>query len=337
MGSFGGDRGRALLLNGHVDVVPPGPLELWTTPPFDPQLEGDRLRGRGTLDMKGGLACALAAASALKRSGARLRGRLSIASVIGEEDGGVGTLAMIERGHSADGAVVMEPTASTVAHAQAGCENFRVRIHGRAAHGALRTEGVSAIEKVAPVLEALRGLEAERNRDPEPGFEEYTIPYAIAVGRVRGGVWASSVPELVVLEGRFGIRTDEEPREARAQLERAVDEGTARDPWLRDHAPVVEWWGGRFAAARTDIDDPLVNALIGAHEAHTGAVPRVGAVPYGADMGLLVRYGGMPTVLYGPGDVRNAHQPDESISVRELEAVTRSLVLLALRYCGADS
>jgi len=334
VGALGAGEGRALLLNGHVDVVPAGPEELWSGPPFTPVEVDGALRGRGSADMKGGLAAAILAQRAIARAGVELGGRLIVASVIGEEDGGVGTLGLIERGWRADGAVVMEPTRLEVVNAQAGCHNFRVRIRGRAAHGALRTEGISAIEYVAPILAALRALETERSADAGPGFESYDVAYPISVGRLEAGVWASSVPEQAVMEGRYGVRLGEDPGDARAALESAVARACADDPWLREHPAVVEWWGGRFEAAVTDPADPVVTTLVDAHRDHTGASPRVAAVPYGADMGLLVNHGGMPTALYGPGDVRDAHRPDESVPVDELVTAARSLALMALRFCG---
>ena len=112
--------------------------------------------------MKGGLCCALFAAKAVRDAGVRLRGRLSVASVVGEEDGGTGTLATILRGHTAHGAVVVEPTRLRVVPAQAGSLMFRLVVHGLSAHGCVREEGVNAVEKFVPLLAALRRLEAER-------------------------------------------------------------------------------------------------------------------------------------------------------------------------------
>ena len=159
----GGRRaGRDLLLNGHIDVVPVGDEAAWTTPPWDPAVRDGRVYGRGAVDMKGGLCCALFAAKAIRDSGVRLRGRLSVASVVGEEDGGTGTLATLLRGHTADGAVVVEPTRLRVVAAQAGSLMFRLVVHGLSAHGSVREEGVSAVEKFVPLFAALRRLEAER-------------------------------------------------------------------------------------------------------------------------------------------------------------------------------
>jgi acetylornithine deacetylase len=346
-------RGRDLLLNGHIDVVPVGDEAAWTTPPWDPAVRDGRVYGRGAVDMKGGLCCALFAAKAIRDAGVRLRGRLSVASVVGEEDGGTGTLAAILRGHTADGAVVAEPTRLRVVPAQAGSLMFRLVVHGLSAHGCVREEGVSAVEKFVPLLAALRRLEAERcglaekvpagdgpgaavSGDPRsPLFAGYRLPWPIEVGTVRAGDWASSVPDMLVAEGRYGVATGEDVAAARRAFEDAVARAAAADPWLAEHAPAVQWWGGRFDPAETAADDPIVTTVTEAVRHVRGAPPVVEGVTYGADMRLLVNVGRTPTVLFGPGDVRVAHMPDEHVAVAELETAARVLIVTAIRFCGA--
>jgi acetylornithine deacetylase len=170
--------------------VPPGDPALWTHPPFDAVVKDGRLYGRGALDMKGPLCASLFALRALRKAGVTLQGDLILESVVGEEDGGMGTLAAIVRGYRAQGAVVTEPTGLAVAPALAGALNFRVHVPGRAAHGAVRLEGVSAIEKFVPLYEAIMALEAERNRAlaGDPLFRSYALPFPISVGTIRGGL-----------------------------------------------------------------------------------------------------------------------------------------------------
>lgn len=333
VGRCGSGRGRSLVLNGHVDVVPAGEPTRWSVPPWRGTVRDGRVWGRGAADMKGGLCCALAAVRALRAAGVEPPGTVLIQSVVGEEDGGLGTLAAIERGHTGDGAIVLEPTGLVVAPAQAGALSFRVTIPGRAAHGALRAEGVDPIEKLPPLYEALRRLERRRNqRLQHPLFAGQEIPYAIAVGRVRAGVWASTVPECLFFEGRYGLAPGEAPAEARRELESAIAEAARQDAWLRQCPPAVEWWGARFEPAAIPPEHPLVETLVDACAAATGRRPPVRGMPYGADMHLLVRHGATPTVLFGPGDVRRAHAPDEWVPVAELEAAARSLALAILRF-----
>jgi len=330
---------RDLILNGHTDVVPPGDLAKWSSPPWTATVREGGVYGRGAVDMKGGLACALGAVRALQAAGIHLRGRLILESVVGEEDGGLGTLASLTRGYQADGAIVLEPTGLSLVLAQAGCLDFRITVHGKAGHGAMRWEGVSALEKFRPVHDALVALERRRTArllSPElqPLFADYPIAFPISIGIVRTGDWASTVPEELVCEGRYGVMPGEEPGAARQSLQETVELAARDDDWLRDHVPVVEWSGGRYASAFVRRDAPIVSTLSEAHADLFSRPPSLRGVTYGADMGMLASVGGMDALLYGPGDVRCAHQPDEHVEIDALIQATRALVVTAMRFCG---
>lgn len=341
VGMLGMGAGPTLIFNGHVDVVPAGDRALWRFPPWQATIDNGFVYGRGALDMKGGLACAVFAAKAIRDAGVRLKGRLLIQSVIGEEDGGCGTLATVLRGHTGDGAIVVEPTGLCIAPAQAGALNFRLTVPGAAAHGCVREEGVSAIEKFLPLYQALIDLETRRNAAARRNddavsrlYARYTTPYPLSIGVVRAGEWASTVAETLVAEGRYGVAVGENLAEARRMLEETVARAAQTDPWLREHPPRLEWWGGQFAPADTPLDHPLVETTAAAFAAMTGVPATLEGMTYGADMRLLVHEGHTPTILFGPGDVRDAHRPNERVAIADLETATRTLALTALRFCG---
>jgi acetylornithine deacetylase len=335
VGVLGNGNGPTLVLNGHVDVVPVGDISQWTAPPFEATVRNGHVVGRGACDMKGGIAAALAALRALSTSRTRLRGSVALHSVIAEEDGGVGTLATLLRGHTGDGALSMEPTELMLAPAHAGALSFRIRVSGLSAHGCVREEGVSALEMFRPVHDALLALEADRNlRLRQPLFDRYRLPYALSIGRVVSGDWPSSVPDLLVCEGRYGIAPGEDPAAARHEFEEAVAAAAGRHTYLQDHPPTVEWWGGQFMPAVTPADAAIVRATTDAITAVTGKTPRVEGMTYGADMRLLVNEGNIPTVLFGPGNVRRAHRPDESVPIDDLMTVARVVALSAMRFCA---
>jgi acetylornithine deacetylase len=333
VGTLGDADGAALILNGHVDVVPIGDASQWSVDPWAATVRDGLVYGRGACDMKGGLAAALAALAALVASRARLPGRVALHSVVAEEDGGAGTLAALLRGHRGDGAVSMEPTELILSPAHAGALTFRLRVPGLAAHGCVREEGVSALETFRPVHDALLALEAERNQAlRQPLFERYRLPFALSIGRVSAGDWPSSVPDLLVCEGRYGIAPGEDPQAAKQAFEAAVGDAAASHPYLRDHLPIVEWWGGQFLPARTNDDAPILRAARSSIIDVTGAAPRIEGMTYGADMRHLVNEAGIPTVLFGAGNVRQAHRPDEYVPIEELLTVARVLALTALRF-----
>ena len=333
-GSGSGDC-PTLMFDGHVDVVPVGDPAAWSTPdPFSGRVVAGELHGRGSCDMKAGLVAAIAAVSAVRRSGAPLRGDLLLACVVGEEDGGLGTFATLRRGWTADACVVPEPTGLDLVTANAGALTFRLRVPGLATHASRRTEGVSAVEKLVPLLAALQWLEADRNGKVDPLMDRWPMAYPLSIGRVRAGDWASSVPDLLGAEGRLGVALDEPVEDARAALELAVAEASAADPWLREHPATVEWWGGQFASGRLAADSDLADRVAAAHHAVTGgSTPGRWGAPYGSDLRLLAG-AGVPTLHYGPGDAVLAHAPDERVPLADVHITARTLALLALDICG---
>jgi acetylornithine deacetylase len=166
-------------------------------------------------------------------------------------------------------------------------------------------------------------------------FSEYELPFALCIGKVWSGIWSSTEAESLTCEGRLGVSVDEEPSEVRRAFGKTIADAAQRDAWLREHPPILEWWGAQFEPASIEVDHPIVTTLAAAHQSASARPAVVRGMPYGADMRLLVNEGNVPTVLYGPGDIRRAHAPDEFVAVSDLEVATRALVLTILRYCGA--
>jgi acetylornithine deacetylase len=283
--------------------------------------------------MKGGLAAVLGAVAALRTAGVRLRRPVAVHCVVAEEDGGLGAFATLRRGHTGSACVIAEPTAGGVVPANAGSLTFRLEVRGLATHGSTRTRGVSAVDAFVPVLAALRELEARRNRDVPDVFTGTDLPYPLSVGTARAGEWASTVPDLLVAEGRYGVRLDEPVDEARAVFEAAVAEACAADSWLSRFPVRVSWPGGVFASGWLPAGDPLLPAVRSAVQDVTGREPAVQGAPYGSDLRLYAA-AGVPTLQYGPGDVGHAHAVDEHVDVADLARAARVYALLATRLCG---
>ncbi|MDQ4127991.1 MAG: ArgE/DapE family deacylase [Actinomycetota bacterium] len=329
--------GRSILLNAHTDTVAPGDPATWKHDPFSGTVADGLLYGRGSCDMKGGLVTHLVALDALSDLGLRLRGDVTVAATVGEENGGLGALSTVLRGYRTDAALITEPTRLALVPAQGGSLVFRLTLAGRSAHAATRDEGVSALEKFIPIFEDLRELERERNGAlRHPLYDGVRNKVPISVGVVRTGNWASTVPESLVAEGRIGLIPGEEVEPFRELVEDRIAAIAESDPWLRGHPPKLEWFGGQFAPAEVPTDAPICEAVKRAHERATGEGPAVEGVPYGADMRLFVRFGGVPCVMYGAGDVRVAHAPDEHINITDLLTATQTVACLLADWCGVE-
>ena len=327
--------GRSLILNGHMDVVPPGDLAKWTRDPWGGEVDGDRLYGRGACDMKSGLASAVFAVQALQSIGVALNGDVMLQSVIGEESGGVGTLATIVRGYRADACVIMEPMSLRIAPVQTGALTFRLTVNGRAAHACMRPRGVSAITEFIPIATALEQFNIDRHeRYRDDLFDDPTNIASLSIGTVRAGDWPSTVPDLLVAEGRFGVFPNESVQEARAAFEATVREAASMRPWLVDNPPIVEWVEGQFEPGTTPRDAPIIERLSCSHEAVTGKPASLFGIPCGTDLRLFTRHAGIPTILYGPGNILDAHTADEHVSLDEVVTCTKVLARTMLTWCG---
>jgi len=335
VGSYGEGAGKSLMFNGHIDVVSPGDESKWRYPPWKGTVSEGRVYGRGSADMKGGIVAALYAVKAIVDSGAPLKGRVMLETVIGEEDGGVGALDAVLRGYRADAAIVPEPSELGAVPAHAGVMAFRVTVQGKAAHASLRTDGVSAIDKFLPLYEALKRLEAERNaRIKDPLYAGYDIPSPLSIGKIVGGEWPGTVPESLYFEGRVGVHTDETCDLVKGQVEAAVKGAADADPWLKAHQPRVDWNGYHFDPAKIPVDHPIMETVKAAYRDVSGSLPRVEGKTYSSDMRLLVNLGSTPTMIFGPGELREAHSANESVSVENLEKAAKTYALSILRWCG---
>jgi acetylornithine deacetylase len=330
----GRGKGRSLILNGHVDVVPPGDPTAWNHSPWSGYVNDGNLYGRGSCDMKGGLLSGILAIKMLQQMNFQPRGDVLVQCVIGEETGGIGTLATIVRGYRADAAIVLEPTRLALCPVGAGAASFRLHVPGLAAHGAMRFEGVNAIEKFFLIYRALMELEHERNFAFSNPLFQSGMAAPICVGKISAGDWPSTVPEILTAEGRFGVLPGENIAAAREIFERKISIAAGEDPWLQDHAPRIEWFEGQFESAETPLDAEFLQVLGDSHQEVIGTLPNLHGVSYGSDLRFFTNYARIPAVLYGPGDVAHAHTVNEFISLQEVFTAAQVVAFLITRWCG---
>ncbi|WP_051223116.1 M20/M25/M40 family metallo-hydrolase [Conexibacter woesei] len=310
--SAGGPR---LALCGHIDVVGVGTVPWQHGGPWSGAVVDGFVHGRGSADMKGGVAAALHALAAAGPSDAVLH------VVASEEDGGLGAFAMLQRDAAFDGCVIPEPTGFDVVCAQAGTVTFTGTVHGVAAHAAERLHGVSAIDRYVKVHAALAAVERAYNTDvAHPLMAVLPLPYPLVVGKIAGGEWSSSVPDRVVFEGRAPVRVGESLDTARAAIEDAVAAVAAKDGWPID----IAWTGGVFESATTPERGALAQCVLSSVTAQLGRPARAAGVPWGADMRLYAA-AGVPTVMLGPRGIDVAHAVDERVALADLGVCARIL------------
>ncbi|WP_349410664.1 peptidase [Pseudalkalibacillus sp. SCS-8] len=327
--------GKSIVLNGHIDVVPPGDLNQWEAEPYSGHIEDGKMYGRGVTDMKGGNLALLLAVQCLKDLGVTLKGDVLFHSVIEEESGGAGTLAAILRGYTADAALVPEPTNMKIFPKQQGSIWFRLKINGLSAHGGTRYEGVSSIEKSIPVIQAIQKLERERNKRVEdPLYRNTPIPLPINIGKIEGGSWPSSVPDEVLIEGRIGVGPQETLEEVKAEFEQAI--AYIEDQWLQKHPVQVEWFGARWLPGSIEVEHPLMGILQKHYKDVVGKEPEIEASPWGTDGGLLTQVGKTPSIVFGPGVTSYAHYPNEYIELQKVFQTAEIFTHVIYEWCEGE-
>ncbi|MCX4851719.1 ArgE/DapE family deacylase [Streptomyces sp. NBC_00893] len=351
--------GRSLIFNGHVDVVPPGDTSGWRSgDPFDGAVEDGWIRGRGTVDMKSGLVAQAFAARALHEAGVRLRGDLILQAVVGEEnlENHLGTSAVLDRGYTADGAIVSEPTGGawplSVMAATPGLLVMRIEVVGKSSHSSMRgrmlcrpstTEAVaaSAIDRGFVIYQALRRLESDwavTKFDPlfEPGH--FTLAPGVVDGGARHSRSGAFIPDSMSMVYAVFHPPGEDQAVVRKEIEGHIAHVAATDPWLRAHPPVVEW-PLRYPGSRVDATHPLCVAVTDARELAAVDTPLAGrppvaAFPSAADSTWLCT-AGVPAVGLGPGELAMAHAYDERCAVDEIVCAARAYALAAMDWCGS--
>jgi len=330
------DAGPTLVLNGHFDVVPVE-RESWDTDPFDPTWNGDDLVARGAADMKSGLSACVFAARYLADTAEGLDGRVVVEAVAGEEEGGIGAAAAalsnpypFER----DAAIVAEPTELRPVVAVEGSVMKRLHLEGRSAHAATRWRGESVLPHFERIRAAFAELEAERTeRVTHPLYEAFPVPWPVNVGVVEAGSWASSVPAALTAELRLGVAPGETVDEVETAFEDRLAAVVAESEWLTDHPPTFERFSIQFEAAEVRPDEPVVEAVQAAMAANGLADTDPRGATYGADSRHYVE-AGIPTVLFGPGSIDQAHFPNETVHWPDVLTAGAVLVDAARSFLG---
>lgn len=335
-------KGRSLILNGHIDVVPAGPLDMWSTPPFEPSIKDGWLYGRGGGDMKAGLASNLFALDALRTCGFAPAADVHYQSVVEEECTGNGALACLARGYKADAALIPEPFSERLVTAQLGVIWFQVHLKGLPTHVAYAGKGANAIEAAFPIIDALHQMEhrwnAAQNRPKDYAHMEHALN--LNVGKIEGGDWTSSVPAWSLFDVRMAIFPGQSIDAAKAEIERVVLEAAKQNEFLRQSPPEIIYHGFHAEGYALSKDSSTaaksaVQTLDQAHLAATGDHLETEAITATTDARFFGLYADMPALVYGPR-AEAIHGFDERVELESMRRITKATALFIARWCGVE-
>jgi acetylornithine deacetylase len=331
----GSGGGRSLLLNGHVDTVVAGPADQWTDGPYSGALRDASIFGRGSSDMKAGLAAMTMALRTLLDLGLGPRGDVILEYVVDEERTGIGTLACVAKGYRADAGICCETSDLEVMPACIGRLWFTIKVRGKPAGIAARWESISAIDLGIKIVRAVDDLEKIRiGTLTHPLFPDNRGALPCAVTMFNAGSFPSAIPEEAVLTGSMGLMPYEAIEDAKRQLLEHLRGVAKDDPWMRQHPPEVTFDGMAAEGAEIAADHPIVKTLSDAFQTVTGGRAVLGGRMGAADTRFLIRHGRTPTVIFGPGSTPQMHAMNEYVPADNVIVATKVLALTIHQWCN---
>jgi acetylornithine deacetylase len=337
IGLLPGDSGKkSIILNGHVDVVSPEPVDQWQHDPWSGEVRENRLYGRGAVDMKAGVIANLFALKALINAGIEPGGDVMLQSVVEEEaGGGGGTLACLMEGYTADGMIITEPfMVPVISHT--GILYFRVKIKGLTAHAGHAHLGVNAIGKMMKVYEAMVDLDLHRATTVEfPLYHKVEGRSChLNIGTLKAGDWPSTVAGFAEMECRISFIPGESMAEIKSIVEQVIQNVAHMDSWLKEHPPEVEWFGWQTEPWYQHPDDPFIKTVLSSLKSICGQTVEVSGATAGLD-NRFSPYFGFPSISFGP-DGANYHSFDEFVDLDSLVKATKAVAFSILDWCSQD-
>ncbi len=328
-------KGRSLILQGHVDVVPAGPSEMWTHPPFSPVVKDGYLYGRGANDMKQGVSAMVFAMDALRSAGLAPAADVYVETVTEEECTGNGALSTLARGYRAEACLIPEPTANVLSRASVGVMWFRLRVRGIPVHVAHAQTGSNAIMSAYVLIQAIYDLTARINERAKTHewYKDVADPVKFNPGVIRGGDWGSSTPAWCEVDCRIGLLPGTTLEQARNEVLATVAAAARGDHFLANNPPEVIW-NGFQADAHVLHPGSEAEAVLGrVHEEMLGTkmVARLGTAVN--DTRFYDLYYNVKALCYGPGG-EGSHGFDERAELAKLKTTTVIIAKFIAEWCG---
>jgi len=328
-------KGKSISLLGHIDVVPYEEPEKWIGgDPWSGIIDDGKIYGRGSLDMKAGVAIAAFLVAMIKQLDIELSGDIVFQSVIDEETGGNGTLAAIEKGYRADASIFIEPSGEDyMAISGRGAQFFRITIPGQAGGIEYQYDLANAISKATNLLKAVERYADMLNSQadhPYYAYEKTKVPCAIC--KIQSGNWPSTLPAVCEMEGSIECLPGEDIEDRKKDFKQYLLRVAEQDEWLREHPPMIDWFGLRYESAEIPIKAPIVECVRKASMNVLGkdVLPVGGG---GSDLRLPILYADSPCILYGPkgGAI---HSTNEYVLIDSIFNVTKVIGRSILEWCA---
>lgn len=326
--------GKSLILQGHIDVVSAEPEYLWDTDPYNPIVIDNNMFGRGICDMKAGISAMIYAIKAIQSSGAKLGADLQIHTVIEEECTGNGALAILDKGYTADGALIAEPTHFRVIIGQVGVLWVRVKVRGAGAHVQRAEKAINAINKATYLIQALDEYREYINSKPKPDyFKHHPHPLNVNVGVIRGGDWPSNVPSECIFEARIGFYPEQDPQDVKNEVKKWLLNAANKDDWLKETPPEIEFFGFNAPGFinKNSHNDELIKTIRKAHKMITNQYPEMFVSTATTDIRVFNEFD-IPCICYGPIG-SNTHGINEYVDLDSLKTATKTIAAFILDWC----
>jgi len=326
--------GRDLLLNGHVDTITAEPINAWDMNPFSGKILNDKIYGRGSSDMKSGVAAMTMAVKVLKELNIGLKGSIILEYVVDEEYSGYGTLACLAKGYTASAGICCETSDLCIQPACIGRLWFYIDVFGKTSSISNKWESISAIEKGMKIVEAINDLEQIRLRDLTHSLypdNRGALPCMVCV--FKSGNFPSAIPERARLEGSMGTMPYEKKEDVKKQLKSQINLCVKADPWMREHPPKVSFRPTGGYGAEIPIDSPIVKVLAKAFKKVNNKSAAINGRLGGSDTKYLINFGNIPTVIFGPGNTNQMHSINEYVEVENVICAVKTIALAIYEWC----
>lgn len=337
------NQGKSLILNGHIDVVPVGPLDMWDKPPFEPYIKDNWMYGRGVGDMKAGLSSNLFALDALKSLGLMPASNVYFQSVVEEECTGNGALACLQRGYRADAVLIPEPFGEKLVTSQIGVIWFQVQLQGLPVHVHEAQNGENTIEAVIPLIEALKKMEKRWNLPEHKNSHYHHInnPLNLNIGKIAGGDWASSVPSWTTFDVRIAVYPDQNIEEAKVDIEKTINEACQTNAFLKKNHPKVVYngflaEGYSLADDTSDSSKQAIDTLEYANKiVNKNELDKI-SITATTDARFFGLYANTPALVFGP-EAKSIHGFNECANLDSVRRVTQITALFIAKWCKLEN